>query len=282
MIKSFEVLGLQGKWDYNFTFNPDLNIFTGKNGSGKTTLLKLLWYCLSGNVGQIHTEMTFRKAVLETSSFKLEISMDLDAAPSETAFSLEIGGQPISTEAAQPVVRSWPPTCTGMATPIPQSGQERNRGPAGPIGVLFPRSGELKEALRWSAGGALPAGSRPLIRCKRRCLAFQIILILGNHHFVASISTQDIVALLTSKFAEISQRTNSLHRDLSESITKTIRDYELEQKKGPTKTKLAFAETTLIDIQSKISQIENQRNLLLNPFVSIHTVGHAHTQAPRD
>ena len=41
---------------------------------------------------------------------------------------------------------------------------------------------------------------------------------VGAHRFVASISTDDIVRLLTSKYAEISERTNRLHMDLSKFI----------------------------------------------------------------
>src|SRR5258708_6034005 len=98
MIKTFGVTGLQGKWEYNFTFQPDLNILTGKNGSGKTTFLKLLWYCLSGNVARIRAEMTFEEITLETTSFKLNIQQASASGEPAITYDLEIGGIKIQLE----------------------------------------------------------------------------------------------------------------------------------------------------------------------------------------
>jgi predicted ATP-binding protein involved in virulence len=50
MIKRLIVKNLNGKHDFDLTFHPDINIFIGKNGAGKTTLMKLIWALVSGNI----------------------------------------------------------------------------------------------------------------------------------------------------------------------------------------------------------------------------------------
>ena len=50
MIKSLIVKNLNGKHNFDLTFHPDINIFIGKNGAGKTTLMKLIWALVSGNI----------------------------------------------------------------------------------------------------------------------------------------------------------------------------------------------------------------------------------------
>ena len=54
MIRELEVEGLNNRVDGAWEFNKDLNVITGRNGSGKTTLLKLIWYLISGNIGQAY------------------------------------------------------------------------------------------------------------------------------------------------------------------------------------------------------------------------------------
>ena len=45
---------------------------------------------------------------------------------------------------------------------------------------------------------------------------------VGAHRFVASISTDDINRLVTSKYAEISEKNNRLHMDLSRFILRHV------------------------------------------------------------
>jgi predicted ATPase len=96
--------------------------------------------------------------------------------------------------------------------------------------------------------------------------AFSENLDTGAHHFVASISTNDIVALLNARYARILQTTNRLHRELSEFITTTIHGYENTTKAALEQEKLASAQSTLSKIQERISAIEEKRNKLLRPF----------------
>ena len=76
MIRKLEVKGLNNRVDGTWEFNEDLNIITGRNGSGKTTLLKLIWYLISGNIGQAISEILFRSVSIETDSSSLSLVKD--------------------------------------------------------------------------------------------------------------------------------------------------------------------------------------------------------------
>ena len=73
MIRKLEVEGLNNCLDGAWEFNEDLNVITGRNGSGKTTLLKLIWYLISGNIGQIISDIRLQSVSIETDAFSLSI-----------------------------------------------------------------------------------------------------------------------------------------------------------------------------------------------------------------
>lgn len=61
LIKSLSVKKLCGQYDYDLTFNPDFNIFTGRNGAGKTMLMKLMYFHLNGDEDSIGSEIAHEK-----------------------------------------------------------------------------------------------------------------------------------------------------------------------------------------------------------------------------
>ena len=73
MIRKLEVKGLNNRVSDTWEFNEDLNVITGRNGSGKTTLLKLIWYLISGNIGQVISDIPFQSVLIETDSYSLSI-----------------------------------------------------------------------------------------------------------------------------------------------------------------------------------------------------------------
>ena len=77
-----------------------------------------------------------------------------------------------------------------------------------------------------------------------------------DHKFIASISTHDIVELLTEKYAAISRRTNALHIDLSKEITQKISATREQQD----------AILLLDGIQERVKQVAEERDALLRPF----------------
>ena len=89
-------------------------------------------------------------------------------------------------------------------------------------------------------------------------------LSFGAHRFVASISTDDINRLLTSKYAEISERNNRLHMDLSRFI--------LQQVGGRASTDFGTGSAegqalrTLEEIESRAQHVTRESEALLRPF----------------
>lgn len=59
-------------------FHQNIHVISGKNGAGKTTILKLVWYFISGNLEKALIEVPFKKAVLETDAYSLEVNVTED------------------------------------------------------------------------------------------------------------------------------------------------------------------------------------------------------------
>ena len=90
-------------------------------------------------------------------------------------------------------------------------------------------------------------------------------LSVDNHQFVSSISTEDIVDLLTKRYADISKEINELQTDLSKSIIAQINDYS-GQHGLPERERLEDATTILDNIQKQVSTVTEQREEALQPF----------------
>ena len=78
-----------------------------------------------------------------------------------------------------------------------------------------------------------------------------------NHKFIASISTYDIVKLLTEKYADVSSKTNELHAKLSEDITEQTSAWK----------PLQDTAATLKGIQKRVEEINEERESLFRPFL---------------
>ncbi len=260
MIKRFEVHALFGKKDYNLVFDPQLNILTGKNGSGKTTILKLIWHCLSGNF-ESASEIPFRSATLETSEFKLVLSRD-EIEDQSLQADIIVDGHPVQFESES--ANFWE---IGSRNKLWQ--QKTFLSNLFHTSLYFP-------TFRRIEGGYSSGKSDNPFRVKNPTQDLQSALqdvsqslSESGHRFVASISTNDVVDLLTRRFAEISEQTNRMHRRLSNSVRKTLRDYE--QLAGAAgnqgERKLAIADEALNTIKSSTQQADSERNALLQPFL---------------
>jgi predicted ATPase len=85
-----------------------------------------------------------------------------------------------------------------------------------------------------------------------------------EHRFVASISTDDIVRLLTSKYAEISEKSNRLHMELSKFI---LAEVEPDGRTGKVGTGSAKeANETLEEITQRAKTVVRDSGALLRPF----------------
>ena len=262
MIKSLSVKGLNHRIDADLEFNEDLNIITGKNGSGKTTLLKLLWYLISGNVGQILPEIPFQDLSLRADSFSLEITQinsENIRVVSEFPGEKKSGGTgTIEQFEEQELERLSEKILNSTSGSLFFPTFRRIEGGFSGRG---PRSGTQPSLFAdievFHAGR--PRGrftDRATERLQDAMSHLSNGLSIRDHRFIASISTLDIVELLRGKYADISDQTNALHVQLSKDITQKISETKGEDD----------ATRVLDDIQERVEQDTQEREALLKPF----------------
>ena len=88
---------------------------------------------------------------------------------------------------------------------------------------------------------------------------------VGAHRLVASTSTDDIDRLLTSQYADVSERNNHLHMDLSKFILERVGGGS-RNGAGANAAEPLTTEETLEEIQQRVRNVTRQSNALLRPF----------------
>ncbi|MDQ1558614.1 MAG: hypothetical protein QOD32_1674 [Pyrinomonadaceae bacterium] len=260
MIKRFKVLGLNEKIDFDLSFNEDLNILTGKNGSGKTTILKLLWYLISGNLERILPEIQFRTVELETDEIHLSINIKEVSKGKIARFELTIDGKKSFDEFNLELYET--------SKYIAQFNELNNKViSSSNSSIFFPTFRRIEGGFttyeqRFSR---VSRYNRPMSGLQEAMLDLSRTVSVGRHRFVASISTHDIVELLTQRYAETSEHTNALHLNLSTFITAQIEKYSA-RKKSSKANELQDAISVLDSIQKRVNHVSQRREELLRPF----------------
>ena len=260
MIQRLEVTGLNSRIDAVMDFNEDLNIITGRNGSGKTTLLKLIWYLISGNLERIIAEILFRRVSIETDVFSLSITqVKTDRVMLDYQF---VNEDNVTRNYEVPFQRDYDEQIDGLNSLI---ADKMNSS------LFFPTfrriEGGFARFYRYTTD-ADSVGYRHSVQLRRRYgdgatdmlqeamsrLSTQVSV--DDHKFIASISTHDIVELLTEKYADVSEKTNELYVTLSKEITHTISETKETDDANP----------VLTEIQKRVEQSTKEQDSLLKPF----------------
>ncbi len=260
MIKRLEVEGLNNRLDAAMDFNEDLNIITGRNGSGKTTLLKLIWYLISGNLTDVVSEIPFRSVSIHTDAF----SFSIERAANKRC---KLDFQPANKKE----VDLQPPQLlrVSQTDEIAELGRTILDSTNGSL--FFPSFRRIEggfDRLSAHEGTAVRVHYRHSNQLRRRVvdraterlqeamyrLSNQVSVI--NHKFIASISTHDIVKLLTEKYADVSKRTNDLSVKLSKEISQKTSDTKASDDANP----------ALTDIKRSVEQFTKEQDSLLRPF----------------
>lgn len=292
MLKKVKVAGLNKRVDIDLDFHQDINILTGRNGSGKTTLLKLIWYLMSANIERVIPEIIFDNVYLETDSYflgidvlqksrneKQETLFELEDYPVEFEdISFKQSAKTLARRNLEPKLRVWwdfgdgkeekivknlPEFYTGLAEYL-------NHSSVGitPPTIFFPTFRRIE------GGFTLEKYSRKTSRSIRYQVKNPINEAVGEvssdlsvfqHQFVASISTNDIVDLLTRQYADVSEQTNRLNRELSEFITTTISEYSSKSFSNEAES-LDKTKGALTQIQTRVTQNQDSTERLLRPF----------------
>lgn len=276
MIKGIEVHGLNQREDYKLKFNEDINIFTGKNGSGKTTVLKLIWYLISGNIERVFEEIDFKYVNLEGDGYSLEIINQVVHVEDSTTNFEDRFTKINFIHNNEKKEYGIPTMYLTRATRIPS---KRNS-----LDFINELNHEISEVsgnsiffptFRRIEGGFSMGNNNGYMRGERFQDAISSIadsISTSNHTFITSVSTRDIVDLLTNHYANISEQTNKLHIELSTYIESKIKMYSKYSQDASyipvqsDKGLLDNANQILHEIQDELVEITAKRESILKPF----------------
>jgi predicted ATPase len=261
MIQTLKTVNLNRSMNLDLTFHDDINIITGKNGSGKTTLLKLLWYAISGNLERILREIPCDSFELVTDEFMVGMAVDTNEAKQRTLkLRYRIGNGNLNA-ADRPLKRGMDWDDLATANRLISACR---------TSIYFPTyrriEGGISSSVRELSGRS--AYGEDFRNLKQSLSLLSQRLSVDDHRFVASISTDDIESLLTSKYAEISEQTNRLNMQLSSFILKQVSSTPVAVGHGGNDD---FGEEepsreALFEIQQRARDITAKSELLLKPF----------------
>lgn len=261
-IKSAEVVKLNGVYNYKVNFNPDINIITGINGSGKSSFIKLIWYMISGNLERIPFEIEVSRAKVVTDSYSIEIEMsggvDRESLIGKRTYSVVYSAEGKRREAMFNITRGA----------LGQELAEINKYIGEHSGSLFfPTYRRIEWGGAQSSREGRRINSRHMIYGEESAL--EVIgstldrvskeISVYNHRFITTTSVDDIISLLTEKYATISRVTNSIQNQLSEKIIGQIEKYDSEQEKDN-------SENLMNSIKLEIESSNKRRDRLMMPF----------------
>lgn len=257
-IKRMKVAGLNGRLASVYDLHDDINVITGLNGSGKTTLLKAMWYLISGNAERIAPEINFESLELETDLYRVNMLQQKGFVQWE----YESGGQKQGGKYKD------------MEDPSPRSNiEELNRLTRGHqnSSLYFPTFRRIEggysmtpmqRVRRQGLSGPVYYDSHRPDSMQHELESLSERMSVDLHKFVCSISTNDIVSLLTRRYAFISERLNAQYKEFSTSIIDTIRGAKSEVRLQGGLEALQI----LNQIQQRADSINELRDGLLRPF----------------
>lgn len=285
-LKRVSIKGLNNKVDCDWDFRDDINIVTGINGCGKTTFLKMIWYTISGNIEYLISEINFESFELETSHFSLclkrkDSGIEWEYIANEIRQNNIINlGEYISSREIKslqsliienntsslffPTFRrieggySIINTETLRRIKIPEKNISPYRLPSSipsPISRPFPIVG---------ATGRLEF-ERSIdhinISIKDEFNNLSNRISIESHRFICSISTNDLVALLSSRHADILEQINKYSNALNNSLINKI-----ESIKSGIEDNKEESLAILSNLQKEAANVNNKRDELLLPF----------------
>lgn len=244
MIKSLEIYGLNGSdKPLKFEFNNDLNLFTGLNGCGKTTILKLLWYVNSGKISNYLQEIKFSSLHIVSDYYSMEIKNLGDI--------YDVCG--FSSNGEVLIQQKLPLTTDSIMQRRLMEDVFDKFNPYSEYSVFFPTFRRIEGGFSMeNRGPRFRRGSFPL---KDAMLDLSEDLSSEKHKFIASVSTDDLTALLNKEYSAIVREINEMQRNKFDEIRGRIKR---RGKNTP--------ENILKEIEKDIKEVEEKSSDSLKPF----------------
>jgi len=251
MIHELRVKNLNNRHTLEFKFHEDLNLFTGKNGCGKTTILKIIWYLTSGNIEQVFREINFDHVYFSSD----EVEADLTKSREDKYevvhgfYELKKGvertfeGNRIRDIEGDEILNN--PDFYGNSLFFPtfrriEGGYSIDTDPREEY--VYHR--ELRQRVYMGRGEDLNSALNEIS---------SRITPNRKNRFIASISTNDIIRLLDSKYTEILEQIRRLENRQSQLILGKIRKRKEEK-------------NILDQIESVVEKTDRDKEYLLKPF----------------
>ncbi len=230
MIKEFHAKNVFNKINCDLIFNSDINIITGINGSGKTTILKLIWYILSGNIERIFREnIFFQNLLLITNKYKISLNCEDIKKKSIKIDLFDMKGKILSSK----VIDN-----TGISQISFDELDKFNITLIEKLesSVFFPTfrriEGGFSTTTHIFEGGERKSRSesyglyRDSERLQDSISNISNRLSLINHKFVYSISTKDIIELVSKKFTEVANRSSKNYEIFANETINELEKYK--------------------------------------------------------
>lgn len=259
MIKSFTVRKLHNKTDHQLNFNPDFSLLTGRNGAGKTAIIKLAWYLISGNIERTIKEVNFSFVEVVTDTCRVSIACTGFEPHSKVSVTGEIAGakKPLRFECVR---GDW--NARSSEIDAVNSAIARSTGNS----LFFPTFRRIEGGFA-TTEDLLDPRRQPTRELKIALDSYVNAVSVYNHHFVATLSTNDINRLLTEKFANASRETDEIHRELYGSLKERIETfYKLPSHPRPS---VRTYRQTLSELTKLLESAESRRTKALERFTQL-------------
>ena len=257
MIRCLKVKGLNNRFNGEFEFNEDLNIFTGANGSGKTTLLKLIWYLISGRLDRILAQIPFRSISIQTDLFALSM---VRAKPNQVTLDSSFGKKEgvdefivIDAETGR-ISRKDVDWVNALEKRIARATQQS---------LFFPTFRRIEGGFSRVTTDTDDSAIRFLASTPEMLQAsvsgFSNDVSINGHKFIASISTEDLGELLTQKYADI-------YEEISTRQAQVLEEISIEMQNDPGKNKVSEITQEPLAVLDAIQKVNEEREQLSKPF----------------
>lgn len=280
MIKRIRVKNLNGEKSFDVKFHSDINIITGRNGAGKTTLLKLIWYIFSGNIERAVYEIKFESVLIETDEHLIKVFYNKKYSESDRNYLR--GNNKRALSRRRNIIEDFDVEVIKISNNelIINSEYDDIFLPDIELAISTINKKSMFFPTFRRIEGGFTTSRRPLIdesdipyegdRLDNAVKWVSKNLTNKDHLFITSISTFDIVDLITKEYAHMSEEANRKYIELSRSIESKINSHTFGSNNINNEQLLNQANITLKNIKNEMQKNLNYREELFKPLTVLN------------